>query len=99
MDVNEYNRLQHANAKITGFGAEVRCHVPCPFCCAPDYRSYLIFEVQKANAEEAVCKACGRGSKFIFTQPTPEQTFMEMVQTRGPDPDLPFLPKIRRVTE
>lgn len=97
MDVHEYNRLQMERQRIEGFGLEVRVTSPCPFCCAPDFNSYLVIDVEKISGKEVVCKACGRGAMHLMTHDAFGGTQVELVQTRGPDPDLPFLPKMRRV--
>lgn len=96
MTVEEYNRLQHERSRIEGFGFEVTVTAPCPFCCAPNFHSYRALEVAKESGKEHVCKECGRGAMHLMTEYA-NGTTIEMVQTRGPDPDLPFLPKMRRV--
>lgn len=94
-NLDEYNRLQNLHQSITGFGlGNVRISTPCPFCCAPDFRSYLIEEVEKVCSEDVTCKACGRGAKMIFHHQIGVTRF-EMVQTRGVDP-APYLPRFRR---
>jgi hypothetical protein len=95
MKLDEYNSLQRERSKIDGFGFDVTITSPCPFCCAPEFAKYKALEVGKRNGVETVCKECGRGAMFIMTS-FADGTSIEMVQTRGPDPDLPFL-KMRRV--
>lgn len=96
MTLDEYNRLQHERSKIDGFGANVTITSPCPACCAPNFVTYLAMDTEKRSGVETVCAACGRGFMYLMRHHA-GGTEIEMVQTRGPDPDLPFLPKMRRV--
>jgi hypothetical protein len=97
MTLDEYNRIQQERSKIDGFGFDVTVTSPCPFCCAPDFNTYKALEVEKQSGKEVVCKSCGRGIMHLMKHDA-HGTTIEMVQTRGSDSDLPFLPKMRRVS-
>lgn len=97
MTHDEYNRLIMERSRVFGFGMETSFSAPCPFCCAPDWMTYKVLEVEEVMKRGAVCKDCGRGVRAVFSVDQPGHKQFEFVQTCGPDPDLPFLPPMRRV--
>lgn len=92
----EYERLYHERTEYFGFGLETGMSVPCPWCCAPGFMRWKILEVEQAMERGATCKECGRAMKGIVTKAN-GGTSLEMVQTGGPDANLPWLPPMRRV--
>lgn len=91
----EYDARVTANTRITGFGAEVVTHMPCPFCGAPDFAELPILDPRTPMEEGRTCSDCGRSSKAIFHD-APGMVRFEFVQTGGPDPD-EWVPTMRRV--
>lgn len=98
-DFAEYQKLVWANQKITGFGADVKTHFPCPFCAAPEWLVQPItdgiddYPIMKAGA---TCQNCGRSAKFIFKRGHGSLEF-ELVQSGGPAAPDWLEPKIRRI--
>lgn len=99
--LDEYNERYQLASKIDGFGFSVSMTLPCPFCCEPGFWKYYVLHegaegMREVCSKEAVCKACGRGAKLIFTGvPGSGSVGFTCVQTRGDDPPA-FLPKMRR---
>ncbi len=88
---DEYSKRYAENTKTSGTGIYgVRCHVPCPFCAAPDFMVHAILEVEDAYAKGATCKECGRSMHAIVTK-SDSATRMAFVQTGGDDPP-PWVP-------
>jgi hypothetical protein len=94
-NLDEYNRLQHARMRISGFGSDVTMSTPCPFCCAPDVAVYRVLEVGEHMKREHVCNECARAYAYVVTQAQGGIQF-EIVQTRGSDPPS-YLPRMRRI--
>lgn len=93
---DDFNTKYMAAHKVTGYGAEVATHFPCPFCAAPGFQVAPILDVQGAIAKEATCKACGRSGKWVY-YPTPAgSSAFTFVQTGGEDPPAWMEPKPRR---
>lgn len=93
----EYEQRVAKNVEYYGFGLDTGMHMPCPFCGAPRFMSYLIIDCQKTMEQEHVCSDCGRGAKTVFMRsPDGLSTRMEQVQTRGPDPS-PWVMPMRRL--
>lgn len=92
----EYENRFHANQNITGHGLETTCHMPCPFCAAPDFMIYRVLEVNEAIQKGAVCKECKRGMKGIVTE-TRHGSSTEIVQTEGDEEYHAWAPAMRRV--
>ena len=96
---DEYLKRFMENQRLTGFGAGVKTHFPCPFCAAPEW---LVMPVTDGLNDYpimgagAACKECGRSAKFIINR-TPSSVSAECVQTGGDDPPAWLEPKIRRV--
>ena len=91
---DEYLQRFHANQRVEGFGLDVRMHVPCPFCAAPDWLVHEVLLTQDAMADGAVCVECGRGAKAVFSAVN-GNTFIEIVQTTGmPQPEW-LIPRLR----
>lgn len=94
----EYNERFHKNNRTTGYGiGNVYCHVPCPFCAAPDWMSWEVLSVEDSMKVGAECKECGRSAKAIISRSKDGISF-EIVQTGGPDQPVWLEPKMRRVT-
>jgi hypothetical protein len=94
----ELHARQIANIKIEGFGAETRSVACCPFCGAPDWAVWPIYDVEGAMRREAVCAECGRGARAIFKELPGGGKRFEFVQTCGPDQPAWLIPNMRRVT-
>ena len=97
----EYLNRFRTNQRVVGFGLEVRMHVPCPFCAAPDWMVHEVLLTQEAMATGAVCTECGRGAKAVFSEIN-GNTFIEVVQTAGtvqPDWLVPRLRDLRHVLQ
>jgi hypothetical protein len=93
----EYEQRFAENAHASGFGFEnLKQHMPCPFCAAPEWLVVKLLELEARSSEPTICKECGRGAKTIYTHEPGGVTRFEIVQTRGDDAP-PWLPKIRRV--
>ena len=92
----DYDALAMANTRISGHGVrETRIHLPCPFCAAPEFMSYLVIDAEAAMTAGATCEACGRSAKTIFTKHDDGGKSFEIVQTGGSDPPA-YLPPMRR---
>jgi hypothetical protein len=86
---DEYENRYQENQALSGFGLEVKTHLPCPFCAAPEFLVYPIWppdEHQKALEKGADCKECGRGMRVVYTANTQSMLAFKMVQTKGDDP-------------
>lgn len=93
------------NYETTGFGFDgVMVHLPCPFCGAKDGLVHKLLDTHAAYAAGSTCKECGRGWKGIISKNTEkcehgtvlsEMTYLELVQTSGPDRE-PWMPNMRR---
>lgn len=93
----EYLKRFHENNKVTGFGiGNVYCHVPCPFCAAPEFMCWEILAVEDAMKRGATCKECGRSAKAIFKNINGGKSF-EIVQTGGVEQPEWLEPKMRRI--
>jgi hypothetical protein len=93
--LEEFSRRFAVRQKITGFGMEVTCHCPCPFCAAIDWMVHEILDTDKAMRTETTCKECSRSGKFIFSIDEPGRKQFEFVQTGGPPPPDWLVPKPR----
>jgi hypothetical protein len=93
--LEEYNTLQTARVRISGFGLDVTMSTPCPFCCAPDVCVYRVIDVDAHMAREHVCNECARAFSYVVER-APGSIQFELVQTRGPNPPS-FLPPMRRI--
>lgn len=82
-----YEQRFKASHKITGYGiANVRIHMPCPFCAAPDWIVCGFLEVEAGYAAGAKCEECGRTARAIYIRQA-NGCSIEMVQTEGDLPD------------
>ena len=93
----EYIKRYYANQRMTSYGLDTTCHVPCPFCAAPDFMVYRIIDVEETINKGATCKECGRSCAMpvTITDDGLGKSF-EMVQTAGPDQPDWMTPKMRR---
>lgn len=61
--------------------------LPCPFCAAPNFTKYPIYESPLGVHPMQTCEECGRSGRFffeqIFIQGIPAQQFY-ILQTGGP---------------
>ena len=91
--LDEYNAKAMANSTITGFGADMVTHFPCPGCAAPGWMDFPItasLNDYRDVQDPASCSECGRTFRFKITQTgggaaaggSTEGTF---VQVDGPD--------------
>lgn len=94
-DIVTYNQKFTENTKLSGYGADVRMHWPCPFCAAPDFVEFRILEQMEVTSTVHTCVWCGRGARIIYTIQDGNTSF-EIVQTGGEDPP-DYLPPMRRV--
>ncbi|HMI84857.1 MAG TPA: hypothetical protein VK550_12240 [Polyangiaceae bacterium] len=84
----EYEKRYAENQRLSGHGPEVKTHLPCPFCAAPEFLVYPLWppdEHYKALSDGAVCKECGRGWRAIL-KVTENSTAVTFEQTKGDDP-------------
>jgi hypothetical protein len=91
----EYVERFHENARIEGRGHDVRQHVPCPFCAAPDWLVHFIISSQDALEAGGVCHECHRGAKAIITYVANTTLTFELVQTSGPTQPTWLEPQLR----
>lgn len=85
-DAEQFERRFAANSKVDGFGADIKTHIPCPFCAHPGFNVVPILSTEEALTSESTCAACGRSGKNVMTEDAEGKAF-EFVQTGGPDPD------------
>lgn len=95
-NLEEYTRLAHERAKVSGLGVDTSMTLPCFFCAAEDFVTYKILEMEKVMSEPHKCKECGRSAKLIFEQ-LPSGVSFECVQTGGPEQPDWLEPKMRRL--
>jgi hypothetical protein len=95
-NLQEYHQRCRENNTISGQGSDnVRCHVPCPFCGAPDFMIFGILEIGAVGAKGATCSECGRSAKILTHGTQPGSIRCEMVQTGGADQPEWLIPKLR----
>jgi hypothetical protein len=93
----EYLKRFDDAQKVSGWGAEVKTHFPCPFCAAPDWLMHRVTDFEYATMKAgAECKECGRTAKFLIAR-AGGSLQAECVQTGGPDQPEWLTPKIRRI--
>lgn len=94
----EFLERFEANSKLTGHGIDkLEMHIPCPFCAAPDFMVYLIFNAEATWMKGATCGHCGRSAKVIFGTKTEERTGFELVQTGGDEQPDWLEPKLKKL--
>lgn len=96
----EFYRRFQKNLRITGFGAAVVTHAPCPFCGAPDFQQWHIVSVAEDMEAEATCSECGRSGRTIVGRSydgSIKGTTAEFVQTAGDPPPSYLIPPPRLV--
>lgn len=71
--------------------------LPCPFCAAPDFTKYPVFETTPDTVQiECICFECGRGAKPVLEKV--EDVFhFQFFQTRGPAQPEWFRPRMDRM--
>lgn len=94
--MSSHNEKFLANHRVSGFGAMVVTHVPCPFCAAPNFMNLPIVSVEEEMAKEHTCSGCGRSGKALLSRSSGGVAF-EFVQTGGEDAPLWMQPAPRRV--
>lgn len=96
----EYEKRFAQNQKITGYFADTTMHVPCPFCAAPGFTDWNIYEMATTSdqpmKDEKTCKECGRSGKTLIARGL-DGVRAEFVQTGGPEPADWLTPKPRRI--
>lgn len=97
-NMEQYTELAYQNQQITGFGLKTTIHLPCPFCCFPDFMVYKILDAENVPARPHACKCCGRSARCLFNR-MPGRTTIEVVQTGGDDQPTWLVPKMRREHE
>lgn len=70
------------NNKVTGFGADVTTHMPCPWCASPDFMVVTVIDAIADLERGHTCRVCGRSGRTIITQDA-GGTSAEFVQTGG----------------
>ncbi len=71
--------------------------LPCPFCAAPDFTTYPVFETTPETPQrEFVCKECGRGAKPVV-EFISGATCFQFFQTRGDASPPWFRPRMERI--
>ncbi len=98
MTVEEYHKRFMESQRVEGYGPEMKIHVPCPFCAAPDIMIHTLMETHEAYANGGKCQECGRSFRAVYSGGEPGKIAFEIVQTGGDDPP-DFLPPMRRVYE
>jgi hypothetical protein len=95
----EYQERFNKNKTVEGFGiGNVYTHCPCPFCAAPDWLVFEVFDVEEAMAKSTRCNKCGRSAQSIIKRSAGGVQF-ELVQSGGPDQPDWMTPKMRRLEE
>lgn len=104
--MDEYLAEFHRQAKVEGYGLDVTQHMPCPWCCYPDFMLLRPAAgiapgddratVQEEMATEHRCVRCGRSGKNLIERDEGGVKF-EFVQTGGPPPPEWLEPPPRRV--
>lgn len=90
----EFERRFRGHTRMSGQGAEVQVHMPCPFCGARDWAVYRLLEMPARLARPTECKACGR-SAALLTDWGASSASGRFVQTGGPDaPPWSALPRL-----
>lgn len=102
--LDEYNAKAMRSQRITGYGAGVVTHFPCPGCAAPDWLAFPITAALNGYAgvqDSTACKECGRSFRMVITvtgggAAAGGSTESAIVQTGGED--IPaYLPPMERV--
>lgn len=62
----EYEARYHKSYYVTGRGADITIHHPCPGCAAPEWMTCGIMEVRQAMEAETRCSECGRTFRAVF---------------------------------
>lgn len=104
--LDEYNARATRNQRVSGYGANVVTHFPCPGCAAPDWLKFPITAAlngYKDVQRPATCTECGRTFRFAVTVEgggpfAGGSTSAAFVQTGGAD--IPaYLPAMDRQPE
>lgn len=95
--LEEFNARANKNTRYTGQSpGNVTSHCPCPFCGAPDFMVFNVFDAEQVFEVGARCGECLRSMRANIKRKGDHSVVMEFVQTGGADPP-PYLPKMRRV--
>lgn len=86
----EFESLYHSNARVSGYGALVTQHLPCPFCAAPDWLDVPIAKLalegsQKVFGTPRTCVECKRTAKVLVAE-TASMTSMRLLLIEGDEP-------------
>lgn len=93
----EFRLRYHANYHADGKGLAVSAvHMPCPFCAAPDWMCYRVFD--GIPEHDHACGACGRTARIIRAR-SGGVTRLELLQTGGDDPPGWLEPTPRRIQD
>jgi hypothetical protein len=95
MTFDEYEEKLDQNTRMSGTGADLTMHLPCPFCATADFLVYKLIDQQEALMKGAVCPACNRGMR-AEVEVRGDETLVEFVQTSGDAP--PDFLQMRRAT-
>jgi hypothetical protein len=89
-----YDLTFKQNQKLTGVGSRTTCHLPCPFCAAPDWMVYSVVDALAAFERGAVCEHCHRGARALVARVAGGVSY-KFVQTCGAAPPsyLPAMPR------
>lgn len=101
--LDEYNAKYVRNQSITGYGARVVTHFPCPGCAEPGWLDFPVtaaLDGYAALRDARSCVACGRSFRMVITvedggAAEGGSTAATIVQTAGPD-IADYLPRITR---
>lgn len=91
--LDEFNKRASANMQITGYGAEVKTHFPCPGCAAAEWLEFPIAAAMNDYAdvqEPSTCSECGR--TFRLNIDRHEGSIDGMFVQLGGDPIPDYLP-------
>jgi thymidylate synthase (FAD) len=86
-NMEEYNYLYMLRTKLTGYGLDVKQHLPCAFCAAPEMFTLSPWEMASTwgnlHEEEHTCEHCGRSLRMTFIRDG-EGSTMRTEQCGGP---------------
>lgn len=87
LDMEEFRIRFHENQLATCCFLQRGLGMPCPFCAAPNFTRYAIFEVADTEHKVQTCWSCKRSGKYSMEryelQGNPAMKFF-VLQTGGP---------------
>ncbi len=98
--IGEFMDRFKKNQYLSGMGLDCMLHMPCPFCAAPEWIVYHIWDVKAVLTQGAQCQECGRGAKTVFhADQFGNVMHFELFQTVGDDPPAYVGKNIRRAQQ